>query len=359
MAESPLIIPIFLPHLGCREHCLFCNQRATAPEIPSPPSVRKFIEASLSTFPTDKKNRERQIAFYGGSFTAMHKEDQVSYIKEVQPFLSSGLINSVRISTRPDALDEEVLCLLKRYGVKTVEIGAQSMVDQVLLLSHRGHRAEDTVSAISRLRLWGFEVGLHLMIGLPGDTLDHFLQTLDQVIHLRPDFIRVHPTLVLRGAPLEILWRNGEYSPLSLEDAIQWLKKGVLKLERASIPVGRIGLHPTKELEEYLIAGPYHPALHHLIDSAISFDLAVYLLQRFSEESQPIFLSHPKEISNLRGQRNGNILRLKDQFHLKDIFVQEEEDIPKGSLLLQTQTGNVSIHRREFEYNGSFQIRKS
>lgn len=348
MAESPSIIPIFLPHLGCREHCLFCNQKATAPEIPSPPSVRKFIEASLFSFPTDKKKRERQIAFYGGSFTAMPKEDQVSYIKEVQPFLSSGLIDSVRISTRPDALDEEVLCLLKRYGVKTVEIGAQSMVDQVLLLSHRGHRAEDTVSAISRLRLWGFEVGLHLMIGLLGDTLDCFLQTLDQVIHLRPDFIRVHPTLVLRGAPLEILWRNGEYSPLSLEDAIQWLKKGVLKLERASIPVVRIGLQPTKELEEHLIAGPYHPALHQLIDSAISFDMAISLLQTSQKDGQALFLCHPKEASNLRGQRNENILKLKDHFRLREILIQSSDDVPRGSLVLQTRTGNVSIHRREF-----------
>ena len=168
---NPLIIPIFLPNLGCRERCLFCNQKATSPEVPSPSSVRKFIEASITGLPSDKKNREKQIAFYGGSFTAIPQEDQVCYLKEAQPFLRSGLIHSIRISTRPDALEEEILCMLKEYGVKTVEIGAQSMSDEVLFLSRRGHGAEDTISATSRLRRGGFEVGIHLMIGLPGDSV--------------------------------------------------------------------------------------------------------------------------------------------------------------------------------------------
>jgi retron-type reverse transcriptase len=217
---SPLIIPIFLPHAGCRQHCLFCNQKAIAKEIPSPSSVRKFIETPLFGLPSDEKMREKQIAFYGGSFTAMDREDQISYLKEVQPFLSSGAVDSIRVSTRPDALNEEIISLLKEYRVKIVEIGAQSMVDQVLLLSKRGHSAKDTISAISRLKQSRFEVGVHLQIGLPGDTYDHFLQTLDRIIDLKPNFIRIHTTLVLRGAPLEILWREGKYSPLSLDDAI-------------------------------------------------------------------------------------------------------------------------------------------
>jgi histone acetyltransferase (RNA polymerase elongator complex component) len=352
MAESPLIIPIFLPNAGCCQHCLFCNQKAIAQEIPSPSSVQKLIEKALFDLSPDKKRREKQIAFYGGSFTAMGREDQVSYLKEVQPFLSSGLIDSVRLSTRPDALDEEILSLLEEYRVKTIEIGAQSMVDQVLHLSKRGHSVEDTISAISRLKRFGFEVGVHLMIGLPGDTYDHFLQTLNQVIHLRPDFVRIHPTLVLRGAPLEILWRNGEYSPLSLDDAVQWLKKGVLRLEKASIPVARIGLQPTKELEEHLIAGPYHPALHQLVDSAIFFDMARYLLKNFRNGPQPIFLCHPKEVSNLKGQRNGNILKLKEVFRLSEIFIQGREDVSRGSLILQTQGGSFSTNKRKLQcYN--------
>ena len=344
---KPLIFPIFLPNLGCRERCLFCNQKAVATEIPSPSSVRKFIETSLIGSPSDKKDHEKQIAFYGGSFTGIPQDNQVDYLKEVQPLLRSGLIHSIRISTRPDALDEEILSLLKEYGVKTVEIGAQSMMDEVLLLSTRGHSAEDTISAASRLRRWGFEVGIHLMIGLPGDNCDRFLQTLDQVIDLKPDLLRIHPTLVLKGSPLELLWRAGRYSPIPLEEAIYWLKKGLLKLERSSVRVARIGLQPTEELEKHLLAGAYHPALHQLIDSEITFDMAKQLLQIHPEEREAFFLCNPKEVSNLRGQRNGNILKLENQFHLKKISIQSREDVPRGSLFLQNLRGSFYIQRRE------------
>jgi histone acetyltransferase (RNA polymerase elongator complex component) len=351
MSMAPLIIPIFLPNVGCRDRCLFCNQKASAEGLPSPSSVRNFIEASLAGIPYNKKSREKQVAFYGGSFTAIHRDDQVRYLEEVQPFLASGLIHSIRISTRPDALDEEVLSLLKEYGVKTVEIGTQSMIDEVLILANRGHWADDTISAVPRLREWGFEVGLQLMIGLPGDSFVRFFQTLDQVIDLKPDFVRIHPTLVLKGSPLEILWRTGRYSPLSLEETIQWLKRGLLKLERSSIPVARIGLQPTKEWERDFLAGPFHPALHQLVDSEIFFDMAISLLDLFNDELEQVFFCHATEISNMRGQRNGNIVRLREKFRLKEISVQGSGDVPRGSLALQTQKGNISIQRRELRYS--------
>jgi histone acetyltransferase (RNA polymerase elongator complex component) len=343
---APMIIPIFLPNLGCRQRCLFCNQKSSAKGPPSPSSVRNFIETSLSGILSDKKNREKQVAFYGGSFTAIPKDDQALYLKEVQSFLASGLIDSIRISTRPDALDKETLSLLKEYGVKTVEVGVQSMIDEVLLQADRGHCAEDTIAATLLLKRYGFEVGHQLMIGLPGDTCDRFFQTLDQVIVLQPDFVRIHPTLVLKGAPLENLWRAGGYSPLSLDEAIQWLKKGILKLENSSIRVARIGLQTTKELERDFIAGPYHPALHQLINSAIFFDMAEYLLQNHPNGSQSIFFCHPKDISNLKGQRNENILKLKNHFKLSEILIEGRQDLPRGYLGLQTQEREVSAHRK-------------
>ncbi len=343
---APVIIPIFLPNMGCHERCLFCNQKASAEGLPSPSSVRNFIETFLPGIPDDKKNREKQIGFYGGSFTAIHRDDQIRYLKEVQAFLVSGLIDSIRISTRPDALDDETLSLLKEYGVKTVEVGVQSMIDEVLLLAHRGHSAADTVDAVSRLKRRGIEVGLQLMIGLPGDTCDRFLQTLDQIIKLNPDFVRIHPTLVLKGAPLELLWREGGYSPLSLNEAVQWLKKGILKFEKSSIRVARIGLQPTQELKRDYLAGPYHPALHQLIDSAIFFDMAKALLQTPRKNGQALFLCHPREVSNLRGQKNENILMLKKHFKLSQILIEERRELPRGYLKLQTQGGEVSIHRK-------------
>ena len=342
----PLIIPIFLPYLGCHERCLFCNQKASSPGLPTPSAVRNSIETSLVGIPSDKKDREKQIAFYGGSFTAIPEEDQLQYLKTVQPFLSDGLIDSIRISTRPDALDEEILSLLKEYGVKTVEIGVQSMIDEVLFLSGRGHGAEETVDATRRLIQWGFEVGLQLMIGLPGDSFDRFLQTLDRVIELKPDFVRFHPTLVLRGAPLETLWRDEEYSPLLLEEAIQWLKKGILKLENSSIRVARIGLQPTQELERDYLAGPYHPALRQLVDSSIFFDMVTSLLRGSQKKGRVLFLCHPKEVSNLRGQRNENILKMKKHFKLKEIIIEGRQELPKGYLGLRTQEEEISVHRK-------------
>ena len=343
----PLIIPIFLPAIGCPERCLFCNQKASTEAILSPSSVRNFIEAALARIPDDHESREKQVAFYGGSFTAIRREDQVLYLKEVQPFLASGLIDSIRISTRPDALDEETLSQLKRYGVKTVEIGVQSMIDEVLSLARRGHCAEDTASATLRLKQWGLEVGHQLMIGLPGDTFDRFLQTLDRVIELNPDFVRIHPTLVLKGAPLEELWKDRRYSPLNLDEAVQWLKKGLLKFENSSISVARIGLQPTLELERDYLAGPYHPAFRQLVNSAIFFDMATSLLQVSQKNGRALFLCHPKEMSNLMGQRNENILNLRNQFNLKEVFAQQREHVPRGSLVLQTLTGRFSINRKE------------
>jgi len=342
----PIIIPIFLPYAGCRERCLFCNQKAATEGLLSASSVRKFIETSLAAIPYEKKNRGKQVAFYGGSFTAIRREDQIRYLKEVQSFLSPGLTDSIRISTRPDALDEETLCMLKEYGVKTVEVGVQSMIDEVLSLACRGHYAGDTVSATRRLKQWGFEVGHQLMIGLPGDTCDRFLQTLDRVIELNPDFLRIHPTLVLKGAPLENLWREGRYTPLSIEETIEWLKRGLARLENSSISVARMGLQPTDELERNFLSGPYHPALRQLVDGAIFFDMAMSLLQTSQKSGQALFLCHPKEISNLRGQKNENILKLKKHFNLSDIFIHGRQELPRGTLGLQTQGEEVSIHRK-------------
>jgi histone acetyltransferase (RNA polymerase elongator complex component) len=346
MLEHPVIIPIFLPAMGCLDRCIFCNQKASNEGLPSPASVRHFIEASLAQIPDNKKNREKQVAFYGGSFTAIHRDDQARYLKEVQPFIASGPVDSIRISTRPDALDEKTLSLLKEYGVRTIEVGVQSMIDEVLFLAHRGHRAEDTASATLRLKQWGFEVGHQLMIGLPGDTCDRFLQTLDRVIELKPDFLRIHPTLVLRGAPLENLWREGRYTPLSIEETIEWLKRGLARLENSSISVARMGLQPTDELERNFLAGPYHPALRQLVDGAIFFDMAMSLLQTSQKSGQALFLCHPKEISNLRGQKNENILKLKKHFNLSDIFIHGRQELPRGYLGLQTQGEEVSIHRK-------------
>ena len=346
MVKTPFIIPVFLPHLGCRDRCLFCNQKAIAPEVPSPARVRELIQSALCQLPRDK-GRERQVAFYGGSFTAIPREEQIAYLNEAHAFVCSGRIDSVRVSTRPDALDHDTFSLLKEYGVKTVEVGAQSMDDEVLSLSCRGHSSKDAVSAVSQLKQQGFEAGVHLMIGLPGDSLDRFLRSLAQVIALRPDFLRIHPTLVLKGSSLETLWRDGLYAPLTLEETVRWLKMGLLRLEREPIQVARIGLQVTREIESSILAGPHHPALHQLVDSEIYLDMALRLLGTHQDEREPRFICHPGEVSSVRGQRNTNIQRLKNHFEVESILVNGRQDIPKGSLFMQTLTGEASIQRRD------------
>jgi len=184
------------------------------------------------------------------------------------------------------------------------------------------------------------------MIGLPGDTCDRFLQTLGRVIELNPDFLRIHPTLVLKGAPLENLWREGRFTPLSIEETIDWLKRGLARLENSSISIARMGLQPTDELERNFLAGPYHPALRQLVDGAIFFDMAASLLQSSQRNGQALFFCHPKEISNLRGQKNENILTLKKRFNLSDIFIHGRQELPRGTLGLQTQGEEVSTHRK-------------
>ncbi len=346
---TPLIIPVFLPHFGCPQHCLFCNQRATAQEVPSPEKVREFLQASLRYLSSFEKGRQRQVAFYGGSFTALKQEDQISYLREASSFLSSGPLDSIRISTRPDALSEETLGILKTYGVKTIEVGIQSLSDEILLVSRRGHTADDSVSALKRVKDAGFEVGAHLMVGLPGDTLDSFLSTIDRTIELQPDFVRIHPTLVLKGAPLEKIWREGGYAPLSLDESVRWLKKGVLKLERASLAIARIGLHPTEELETHLLAGPFHPALHQLVNSALFYDMAEHLLQRYQNGFPPTLICHPRDLSDLKGQRQENFLKLKAKFKFDHISTFCRENIGRGRLGLRTPKGEVFVDRSSLD----------
>lgn len=277
----------------------------------------------------------------------MGKGDQISYLMEAQSFLDDGLVDSLRISTRPDGLSNTDLARLRKYRVKTVEIGVQSMADEVLILSNRGHSAADTAAAIHRLKQWRFEVGVQLMIGLPGDSLENFLSTLDQIIRLRPNFIRVHPTLVLKESPLEKLWKSGRYPPLLLDEAIRWLKMGFLKLEKASVPIARMGLQPTKELEEHYLAGPYHPSLSHCVQSAVALEMAARLLDSAGRVHRAIFLCHPKEISNVRGLRNSNLMKLRQRFGLEETVVRASDDVPRECLVLQTSNRKCSVSRGE------------
>lgn len=263
-----MIIPFFIPHSGCPHQCVFCNQNKITGEHNQP--VPESIPAKIADYlKTDKKKKPVQVAFYGGTFTALPLETQRRYLEAVRPFIEAGKVESIRVSTRPDCITAEVLSLLTEHRVSTVELGAQSMDDSVLARSGRGHTAADTVHAVGLLREHAFSIGLQLMPGLPGDSRERFFMTVDRTIDMRPDVVRIYPALVIKDTPLEELYYAGRYDPLSLEEAVMWCKVALGRFEESGIKVIRMGLQPTEELEKpgTIVTGPYHPSFRQLVQT--------------------------------------------------------------------------------------------
>ncbi len=331
---KPLIIPIFVIYRGCPNRCVFCNERITAGDYPdrlTEDTIRNICDRHL-------KNTGRkfdQIAFYGGNFTGIDRDYQIELLDIAQSYINAGMVKSIRISTRPDYIDDDRLELLMRYGVSTVEIGAQSMVDEVLSLSGRGHSSEDVRNAVRLLKGKGIETGVHLMVGLPGDTRERFEYTVEEIIRIRPDTVRIHPTIVFKDTLLAKSYLEGEYRPPTLDDAVELCKPALLRFQEAGIPVIRLGLHTTKEMEadNNIIAGPFHPAFRSLVEGAIFLDMASDLLKSTDLTDRDIVFSvAPKDVSNLRGMKNRNIKILKESFNLTEIHVRENEKQERWSL---------------------------
>jgi len=330
----PLIIPIFVMHGGCPNRCVFCNERIAAGDYPggiTADTVRAICDRHL----TVGGRRFDQIAFYGGNFTGMDREYQVELLEAAKGYADAGMVGSVRISTRPDYIDDERIALISRYPVSTVEIGAQSMRDEVLTASRRGHSADDVRRALRLLKNAGMETGAHLMAGLPGDTRQGFSYTVDEIIALRPDTVRIHPTIVFRDTPLAEAYRNGTYLPLTLGETVALCKDALLKFRKAGIPVIRLGLQPTDEMisGDTVVAGPFHPAFRSLVEGALFLDMAAELLRsRDASRRNVVFSVAPGDVSNLRGMRNRNIRILKESFNIPEIHVRENKRQERGSL---------------------------
>jgi histone acetyltransferase (RNA polymerase elongator complex component) len=321
----PLIIPIFIMHRGCPHLCTFCNQQKAAGPYPEDVSETFFRRTVLAHFQSLKKKPVQvQIAFYGGNFTGMPEQEQIRLLGYAKPFLEAGWVSALRISTRPDCLDRERLDLLNEFGVQTVEIGAQSLVDDVLRCADRGHTAADVDTAVQLLKSNGYEVCVHLMAGLPGDDPEGFTCSVDRTIAMRPQMVRIHPTLVFAGTRLERDYHNGRYDPLTLDEAVMLCKSALLKFAAAGIPVIRMGLQATPEMEKRgtVIAGPYHPAFRFLVESSIFFDRAASLLSGADfKEKSVVFSVCPKEQSAFRGLKNENVRTLQNRFGISGLRV--------------------------------------
>ena len=233
MKKQHFNIPVFIPELACPFQCIYCNQQKISGrlKIPSPKEIDRIIIDHLNTI--SKNKSEIELAFFGGNFTGIPVNEQEEYLKLVQPYINSGQISGIRLSTRPDYINNKVLELLKKYNVKTIELGAQSLDDDVLKLSKRGHTAKDTERASEIILKAGFSLGLQMMIGLPGDTLGKSIFTAKKIIELGADNTRIYPALVIKDTKMEKMYAEGKYHPLSLEDAVRWSKELLLIFEKA------------------------------------------------------------------------------------------------------------------------------
>ena len=332
MSARQSIIPVFVPHLGCPNDCVFCNQRRISgmPEPAGPETVVNAIENAAALTPMGTK---RQLAFYGGSFTAIPALEQEQLLAAAKPYLDSGIISSIRLSTRPDAIDMEVLARLRKYGVETVELGAQSLDDNVLHLSGRGHTAKEVEDASKLIKEEGFKLILQMMTGLPGDSEESSIETARKIIALKPNGVRIYPTVIVRDTALYDMWQSGEYSEHTVEDAVRVCSKLVTLFEEAAIPIIRLGLNPTDELSGgSAVGGAYHPALGEMVHSRIMRNKAEKLLKN-SEGKNVVLGVNNSDISKMTGQHRCNIDFLIEKFSLKSLKI-KAADVEKGEIVV-------------------------
>lgn len=259
-------ISIFIPHEGCPHTCAFCNQRSISGKqsAPSADEVARLVSSAYERI-TDKSDTE--IAFFGGSFTAIDREYMIALLKCVQSFLGEGGFQGIRLSTRPDCISEEILDILKEYRVTAIELGAQSMDDRVLLLNERGHTAADVEAAAKLIKSYGFRLGLQMMVGLYGSTPELDIKTADRLIALSPNEVRIYPTVILKGTGLEAYYNNGSYKVYNLDTAVKLCALLLDKFENAGISVIKLGLHASSDVERDMAGGIYHPAFRELCES--------------------------------------------------------------------------------------------
>lgn len=338
-----MIIPIFIKNRGCPHRCIFCNEKMIAGDRPEEITA-SYISETVEMFLRNAVHRgDVQIAFYGGNFTGMDRATQERFLSYTAPFIESGRVDFVRISTRPDAIDEDGLDLLEAYHVKAVEIGVQSMDDEVLTLAQRGHSAADVTRAVGMLRERRFMVGVHLMAGLPGDSEERFIRSVEKVVTLHPASVRIHPVVVFRDTELAKMLQAGAYRPLGLDDAVCLCGKAVKKFQAAGIPVIRLGLQATREMEEAggILAGPFHPAFGALVYESLFADMAVELLSANRTAGTKIgFRISPQDVSHLRGHRNRNLKAIMERFGLSGISIIPDPLQARGKLSLTTGPGN-------------------
>jgi len=312
-------IPVFISHEGCPNDCVFCNQRKITAK-PEPMTLDE-VSGQIETYTSTLDDRTYiELAFSGGSFTGIAAQLQERYLKLAYEYKKAGKLQAIRLSTRPDYISSEILDRLKRYGVDTIELGVQSLDDEVLKASNRGHLTLDVYQAVALIKTYGFQLGIQLMVGLPGDTKERAVLSSKLAALLKPDFVRIYPTLVIKETELLRLCYQGGYHPLSIEEAVDWTKDMYQVFLRNHIPVIRIGLQPTDLIAEgkEVLYGPFHPAFRQLVESAYFLDRLRSKLDgqgsALDKASHIEILCNPKDLSQVIGHKRRNMLELEGEF---------------------------------------------
>lgn len=336
--KKQYIIPIFVPHLGCPNDCIFCNQKSISGQqkMITKEDVKKTIEFYLENI--RDKQAKKEVAFFGGSFTGIEKEKQEELLKTAYEYIKSGEINSIRVSTRPDYIDKQRLKLLKKYKVETIELGVQSANDYILKRSNRGHNFED-VKRASRLIRWnGFKLGHQMMIGLPESTRIDEINTAKELIKLKPKMVRIYPVLVIKSTKLEKEYLEEKYTPLTVVQAVEISKELVKMFNKKGIEIIRIGLQNTDTITDpdeegsEVVAGPYHPAFRQLVESGLWYDAIVEKIKKLNVKVKKVQVTvNPQDANNVIGHKKENIEKLKEMYTL-DLIVKQDSSIKNGKM---------------------------
>ena len=336
--KKEYIIPIFVPHLGCPNDCTFCNQKKISGQTKNVKAedVKNTIEYYLNNFKDDNKYIE--VAFFGGSFTGIDVDKQKELLSVAYEFIKNKKIDSIRISTRPDYINKEILKMLKSYGVKTIELGVQSTNDYILNKSKRGHTFEDVKKASKLIRKNGFILGHQMMVGLPESTRQDEINTAKDLIKLKPKIVRIYPVLVIKGTQLEKDYESGEYTPLTVEQAVETAKDLLVLFNKKKINVIRIGLQNTNEITDpnskksQVVAGPYHPAFRQLVESRLWYDNIANEIKKVNSNVTHIQIDvNPSDINNAVGHKRINIEKINDTYNT-DLKINPNSKIKKGKL---------------------------
>lgn len=325
-------VAFFVPHVGCPQRCSFCDQHSITggAEPPTPAQVWETAQAAAARL--GPRAGETELAFFGGSFTAIPRAYMLALLEPARAAVERFGFRGLRCSTRPDAVDGEVLALLKAHHMAAVELGAQSMDDGVLALNRRGHTAGDTARAAGLVKAAGLELGLQMMTGLYGSTPEKDLDTARALIALGPDTARIYPTVVLEGTGLAELCRAGAYRPQTLEEAVALCARLLPLFEEAGVRVIRLGLHAQREVEARRLAGPYHPALRELAESRLFLEKLLPALEARGPGPCRVRVN-PRGLSAAVGQRRANVQELARRGFAVG-FVPAEE-VPRGAFVIE------------------------